>query len=621
MKIAEFSIKNSLLVNLVSVFIILVGLYAMMNLRREAFPQVEYDILTVTTVYPGAPTEDVEKFVTIPIEKELKAVSGLEKITSTSDEGLSSIGIYIDPETHDKKKVIDDVQRAVDRVSTLPSEIDDDPEVFELATREFPVIEISLSGDVGEAQRRIYAEALEDKLTDVDGVAQIRKYGWRDPEVWVEVNPEKLKEYHVSIEEVMAALRTQNVTIPGGQLTTDTDEFNVRTTGEFRTKEEIENVIIRANDSGNWLKVKDVAGVRETFEKEVTVAKVNSERATAMVVLKNEQADAINVVNDVKKVLEDFRKTIPEELKVTTTNDFSYYVKRRLGVLQNNGVIGFVLVLVILFLFLDPIPAFMTAVGIPVAMFLSFLVMSILGININLVSMLGLLLVLGMLVDDGIIVAENVYRYVEEGMEPRAAAIKGTNEVAGPVTVTILTTFAAFAPLMFMEDIIGKFIKEIPMVVIITLSASLFEAFIILPSHLADMIAFSKRRQKEHKPHKEKRWYVVLKNLYSKSLMVALKGRYVVMAMLIGVFLFSIWVAKTQLKMLLFAGEGIEYVWVRAEAKKGTPLEKMEELVAPVEAIIRELPEDELDSYRTYIGAIQTEQGAFDPNAKRGSHL
>ncbi|MCA9398896.1 MAG: efflux RND transporter permease subunit, partial [Candidatus Omnitrophica bacterium] len=562
MKIAEFSIKNSLLVNLVSVFIILVGLYAMMNLRREAFPQVEYDILTVTTVYPGAPTEDVEKFVTIPIEKELKAVSGLEKITSTSDEGLSSIGIYIDPETHDKKKVIDDVQRAVDRVSTLPSEIDDDPEVFELATREFHVIEISLIGDVGEAQRRVYAEALEDKLTDVDGVAQIRKYGWRDPEVWVEVNPEKLKEYHVSIEEVMAALRTQNVTIPGGQLTTDTDEFNVRTTGEFRTKEEIEDVIIRANDSGNWLKVKDIASVRETFEKEVTVAKVNSERATAMVVLKNEQADAINVVNDVKKVLEEFRKTIPEELKVTTTNDFSYYVKRRLGVLQNNGVIGFILVLVILFLFLDPIPAFMTAVGIPVAMFLSFLVMSILGININLVSMLGLLLVLGMLVDDGIIVAENVYRYVEEGMEPRAAAIKGTNEVAGPVTVTILTTFAAFAPLMFMEDIIGKFIKEIPMVVIITLSASLFEAFVILPSHLADMIAFSKRRQKEHKPHKEKRWYVALKTLYSKSLMVALKGRYVVMAILIGVFLFSIWVAKTQLKMLLFAGEGIEYVWV-----------------------------------------------------------
>ena len=374
-------------------------------MRREAFPPVDYDIVTVTTIWPSAPTEDVEKFVTIPLEKEIKSISGLDEVNSKSEEGISSIGVKIDPGVYDKDKVVDDIERAVDRVKNLPKEAED-PEIFELASREFPVLEISLSGDVSEKLRREYAESLEDQLLDIDGVSQVRQYGWRDPEFWVEVDPDKLLNYHVSMEEVIEALRTRNVTVPGGQLTTLNDEFNVRTTGEFHTAEEIADVIIRANDSGNWLKVKDVAVVREEFEDESTISKINGERATAMVVVKTEQGDALHVVRDINVLLDNVREVLPDEIKLTVTNDFSYYVKRRLGVLQRNGIIGFFLVLVILFLFLDPIPAFMTALGIPIAIFSAFIVMTFLDISINLVSMLGIILVLGMLVDDGIIVSE-----------------------------------------------------------------------------------------------------------------------------------------------------------------------------------------------------------------------
>lgn len=617
MKIAQFSVKNSLLVNLASVFIILAGISTMLTMRREAFPQVDYDIVSVTTLWPGAPTEDVEKFVTIPIEDEIKSVSGLDDINSKTDEGLSSISITIDPGVKDKRKVIRDIQRAVDRVKNLPKEIEEDPEVFELATREFPVIEVSIGGAVEEKVRRKYAEALKDKLLDVKGVSQVREIGWRDYEFWVEVIPEKLKEYHVSLDEIMSALRTRNVTVPGGQLITDDAEYNVRITGEFRTVEEIRDVIIRANDSGNWLKIEDVANVKESFEDATTIAKVNGQRASPMVVIKTEQADAINVVRDVKLVIDQFQMTLPENMTIKTANDYSYYVKRRLGVLKNNGIIGFILVLLILFIFLDPIPAFMTAIGIPIALFLSFIIMSFFGITVNLVSMLGIILVLGMLVDDGIIVSENVYRYVEEGMPVNEAVIKGTNEVVGPVTITILTTFAAFVPLMFMGDIIGKFIREIPKVVLITLSASLFEAFIILPSHLHDVLTYFKSSNKKKK---EKLWYVKLKRFYESSLRASLKGRYVVIVGLAIVFFFSIWVVKTQMKFLLFAGEGIEYFWVRAEAPKGTPLEKMEAMLVPVEEIVHKLPSNELESSRTYIGSIESEQG-IDPNARRGSHL
>ena len=617
MSLAKFSVKNSLLINLISLFIILLGLYSMLHMRREAFPPVDYDIATITAVYPGAPTEDVEKFVTIPLEKEIKSISGIEKFTSTSDEGLSQIGIFIDPKVENKNKVVADIQRAVDRMTNLPKEVED-PTVFELATREFPVLEISLSGSVSEEVRRKYAESLEEELLDLKGVSQVREYGWRDHEFWVEVNPNKLRQYYVSLEEIMEALNTQNVTIPGGQLTTDTDEFNVRTVGEFKTAEEIENVIIRANDAGHWLRIKDVANVKNTFADAITIAKINGKKSASMVVVKTEQSDALKVVENVNKVIDKFKEKLPEGMGITITNDFSYYVKRRLGVLQRNGIIGFFLVLVVLFLFLDPIPAFMTAIGIPIALFMSFFVMSLMGITINMVSMLGLILVLGMLVDDGIIVSENIYRHVEDGMEPTKAAVIGTQEVMVPVTITILTTFAAFGPLLFMTDIIGKFIREIPKVVIITLSASLLEAFIILPSHLADVIKYFKKGIVKHR---EKPWFEKFKKLYRKFLHISLKGRYLVIAVMIILFIFSLWVAKTQMKFLLFAGDGIENFLVRAEAKKGTPLEKMNKMLSQVEDIVAQLPKEELDSYRTYIGGIQSDNRKFDPNAKRGPHL
>ncbi|MCA9395116.1 MAG: efflux RND transporter permease subunit [Candidatus Omnitrophica bacterium] len=616
MRIAELSVKNSLLVNLLSVFVILAGTHAMFRMQREAFPAVDYDIVTVTTIWPGAPTEDVEKFVTIPLEEEISSISGLEEMDSSSDEGLSTIGITLDPGVKDKRKVVNDIQRAVDRVRNLPAGAED-PEVFELASREIPVIEISLSGGESEQHRREYAESLKDELLDLEGVSQVREIGWRDYEYWVEVDPHRLTEYHVSMQEIMDALRTRNVTVPGGQLKTGSTEFNVRTTGEFRTKEEIANVIIRANDSGNWLHVKDVASVKAAFEDPTNLARVNNRPASAMLVIKTEQADAIKVVDRVRELIPKFEDSLPDGMTIMTANDFSFYVKRRLGVLTTNGIIGFILVLAILFLFLDPIPAFMTAAGIPIALFATFIVMSLMGITINLVSMLGIILVLGMLVDDGIIVAENVYRYVEQGVPAREATIKGTTEVVAPVTITILTTFAAFGPMMFMEDILGKFIREIPKVVLITLTASLVEAFVILPSHLCDVLQIF---QSKVRAHKERRWFIAVKNIYQRHLSKALQWRYGILMLLLLIFGFTIFIYKTQLTVLLFVGEGIEEFWVRAEAKKGTPLEKTDELLQPVNAIIEALPEHELESYRTYIGSIESERG-FDPNAKRGTHL
>lgn len=621
MKLAEFSVKNSLLVNLISAFIILFGFIAMMNIRREAFPSVSFDEMIITTVYPGAPAEDVEKLVTNPLEEEVKGVSGIKELLSRSEEGLSTINVVIEPSVSDKKKVVDDVKRAVDRVNNLPEEIDEDPEVVELSSDEFPVFEITLGGNFSEQELRDQAEQLEDRILDVRGVSSMTRYGWRDPEFWVEVDPQKLKDLHVSMDEVMRALAARNVTLPGGLIRTEEFEYSIRTTGEFERAQEIADVIIRANDAGNWLRVRDVARVRRTFEQPFDLSRVNGKTTLTMVVVKAASADIIRLVDRVKAEIAVFEKGMPEGMEINVTNDYSYYVQRRLNVLKNNGVIGLLLVVLVLFLFLDPAPAFMTALGLPIALFSTFGIMHLFGVSINLVSMLGLIIVLGMLVDDGIIVSENVYRYVEEGMPPRQAAIRGTQEVIAPVTATILTTFAAFGPLLFMKDILGKFIREVPMAVMIALGASLLEAFIILPAHLADFIHIHHNHRKRRKKRKEpNRWFLKLQQRYTAMLEAVLQHRYL---FLFGFFLFAVAVVlgcSSTMKYVGFKDDGIEEFYIKAELPEGTSLEKTSMVVEELERVVATLPSSELKAYRTFIGAIQ-EDRAFDPGAKKASNL
>ena len=302
------------------------------------------------------------------------------------------------------------------------------------------------------------------------------------------VDADKMREFYVSMDEIENALASRNVSIPAGKLDTLTTEYSIRTTGEFQTAEEVEDVIIRANDAGNWLKIKDVARVDNTFKDEDVINKTLGTRSINLVVMKKESGDAIDIVAEVRKKCANFLKKIPPGLEISFVNDYAFYAKRRLGVLRNNSWFAFIIVIAIMVIFLQRRIAFFTVLGIPISFFITFIVMDALGITINLISMFGLVIVLGMLVDDGIIVAENVYRYMEHGTPPREAAVKGTEEVMGAVTAAILTTLAAFIPLLFMTGILGKFVKNIPIVVIIALIASLGEALIILPSHLADFV-------------------------------------------------------------------------------------------------------------------------------------
>lgn len=619
MNLAKFSTQNSLFVNLLSAFLIIAGLFSMFQLKREAFPEVSFDVVTVATVFRGASPDEVEKLVTTPLEKELREVDNIKDIYSSSTDGVSSIVLEMSPDASDKRKVVDDIQKAVDRVVDLPEGVKDRPVVTEITSKQIPVIKIGVSGKLDEFALRDWADDLKERLESIDGVASVKRLGWRDEQFWVEPDVEKLREYHVSLEEIMAALRAQNVTIPGGRIKTEGQEFLVKTKGEFYTADEIANTVIRANDIGNWLKVKDLANVRHTFEDEIDTSRVEGTRAITLVVIKRENGDAINIVDNAHKVIKNFRSITPAELKVATFYDMSYYIKRRLNVLKTNGIIGVFLVVGVLFLFLHPIPAIATSLGIPVAMLTTFYIMNLMGLSINMITMFGLIVVLGMLVDDGIIISENVYRYIEEGMPPREAAVRGASEVMAPVTSTVLTTIAAFSPLLFMSGLLGKFIMSIPLVIIIALAASLIEAFIILPSHLADFCKPINTKSGTH-PKGEEHWFKSLVEKYIKLLNTALAHRYKVVGGTVATFILCIILAVFFMPFILFSGRGVEQFYIRAEAPAGITLEQMRDYIVPVEAFVSKISRKDLDTYETRIGSMEEERG-FDADAQVGTNL
>ncbi len=619
MKFVDFSVKHSLFVNLLSVFLVVAGLFSMFQLRREAFPEVSFDRVTVSTFYRGASPEEVEKFVTTPMEKELREVDNIKDIYSSSMEGVSLITLEMNEDAADKKKIVDDIQKAVDRVVDLPEGVKDRPLVTEIDSKMIPVIKVAVSGQVDEFTLRHWANELKEDLEEEEGVASVKRLGWRDEQFWVEPSLAKMKDYHVSFEEMAAALRGQNVTVPAGKIHFSGEEFMVRSSGEFETAEEIGATVIRANDAGNALRIKDVAFVRHAFEDEIETTRAEGTRAITLVVIKRETGDAIDIVAGVKKTIARFKEKAPAEIKVSTFYDLSYYIQRRLNVLKNNGFFAVVLVVATLFFFLHPMPALMTSLGIPIALLTTFYAMNLMGMSINLVSMFGLIVVLGMLVDDGIIISENVYRHIEEGMPPREAAIKGASEVIAPVTATVLTTIAAFSPLLFMTGLMGRFMKAVPLVVIIALGASVIEAFIILPSHLAGFCR-PIRREAGNGARREKPWFRRLLGWYQRTLDKALRYRYRVVAGVTLLFIACLIVAKFFMPFILFSGRGVEQFYVRAEAPPGTSLEKMKEMIVPVEEFVARIPRTLLDTHETSVGSMSEERG-YDPAAQSGSNV
>ncbi|MFQ5456026.1 MAG: efflux RND transporter permease subunit [Nitrospirota bacterium] len=595
MSIAEFSIKNPVFVNLLFFIIIIGGIFSYSIMPQEVFPVIPLDKIVISTTYFGVSPEEIEKLITIPIENRLKNIEGIEKINSVSQEGISVIEMDLEKEVSDVQKVVEDIRNDIDKLD-IPEDADDS-EVIIIDTRH-PVINLSISGDVSEDILREIADEMEERILQITGVRNVVISGYRDREIWIEVDADRLNSYQISIDEVVRALQNRNINVPGGIIKGKKTEAIIRTTGEYKNRDEIKNTIVRFNENGRHIYIHDLAYVRPTFKEDISYGRINGKRAISLIVNKKSTGNTITIANRIKEIAKE--KELLEGIRLTISNDSSIWIKNRLQTVYNSGSIGLILVIFILFLFLNWRMAFWTAMGIPASFLGTILVMHFFGMTINMISLFAMIVVLGMVVDDAIIVTENVYRYQLNGYSFSQAAIEGSKEVLMPVIAAVTTSIAAFIPMLLMKGIMGKFISVIPKVVSIALFISLIEALFVLPSHLAD---FSKLPRGKAKRDIEGAWFHTLRKRYRKILVSLIRYRYITSLCIVLVAIGTIFFALNYMKFVLFGMKDLPGAVVKIETYKGTRIEETSRILKQVEEIALRIPENDLDTVTSLIGS------------------
>lgn len=516
MSIPRFSVNNRVIVNLVLYATLIGGAYSAVTLVREMFPESRPRMISIVTRYPGATPLEVERGISERFEEAIKDIEHISKIQTTINEGQSRILVELTSAATDIDAKLNEFKNAIDAIprDELPAEA----ELTQVSKHEprLPVISVTIFGDKDEHSLKAIGRKLRDEILLLPNITSVVAGGIRKAEISVEVIPEKLIEYGVSMSDVAGAIRSANLDLPAGQIKNDEQNIAVRTIGETSDVDRIEETIIRTTPAGKLVRVRDLASVRDHFEDVDITARYNGKPCVDITVYKTGDQDAIDIAQHVKayvagkqhaaydlpwgarlaealgqhsslsKVYEDaYNNPFPGDVQLEVHSNLAQYIEGRLQLLTENAVEGLVLVGLSLLLFLNWRVAFWAMVGVMFSIAGTAILMKLMGSSLNLISMFGLLIVMGILVDDAIIIGENIYSRVEAGQDPHEAAIHGAEEVQGPVVICVLTTMAAFAPLMFIEGQLGDFFKVLPVVAIFALGTSLVEALTMLPTHLS----------------------------------------------------------------------------------------------------------------------------------------
>ncbi len=597
----DYSIKNPLVVNLFLFLVVVVGVISWQSMPEEMFPVVEKDSIKIITKYDGASPEEVEKQVTIPIEDTLDNLQDVDFYYSKSSESVSSITLRLKPEA-DVDELLRTVRDLADAIDGFPEEADE-PEISRVKTR-FPVISVSIYGETRKSLLFNNAKKIKQKIMQLDGVAGVGIAGNRDDEIWVIINPSVMSAKKISTKEIIYALRNNIRDLPGGSVKSLEGDILLRGLGSSSIKS-IENITLRNNNIGGQLLLKEVASVEQRLEEENSVGRFNGKKAVNMSVTKTADASVFDVSKNVREIVKNY--SLPSGLKISAFSDFSINVKTRLDTVKSSGIIGLSLLLISLYFFLNLRVAFITAFGIPVSFLVAAFGMYVFGFTINMVSLFAFLVALGMVVDDAIVVTENTYRHIENGMDPISASKIGAREVFWPIVASTFTTIAAFLPMLSISGTLGKFIEVIPLVVTVALLGSLMEAFIVLPSHCASFL-----KKSEKIDRKKEKWKKAL-SIYNKYLSISIKNRYLVSSITVGILCVIITFAVTRIPYYQFGKVDSGQFFINAEASITSSVKDSERLAIKMEKIIlAELEDSELESLYTNVGVSFKDFSRFD---------
>ena len=588
---------NHVAANILMIFILVSGVLSLFNVVIEVFPELETDMVTVRVPYRGASPAEAEEGVCIRVEEAIASVEGIKRIRSMASENLGTVTIELE-EDADNREVLDDIKAAVDRIETFPVETEK-PVVSEVDTRR-RVITVVLHGDASEKTLKALAERVRDELTALEGISQVEIAGVRNYEISIEVSEEALRRYGLSFEHVANAVSMSSLDLPGGAVKTRGGEILLRTKGQRYRGAEFEDIVVVTRSDGTSVTLSDVATVIDGFEDTDTATRFDGKRAALIQVFRVGSEGALEVAETAKDYLDDLRPSLPSGVSADTWDDDSIILKQRIGLLLRNARLGLLLVFICLALFLNTRLAFWTTMGIPISFLGGFWLVPEFGVSINMISLFAFIVVLGIVVDDAIVVGENIFNYLEEGMKPLDAAIRGVREMAMPVTFAIITTVAAFAPLLFVSGNMGKVMRQIPIVVIMVLLMSLVEALLILPAHLSGAGTLFYKimgpilgpiERVQARIQSGLQWFI--RGPYRKSLDFALEWRYLTVAVaMVFLFLSVSLVAGGFLKFSFMPKVDSDNMTALLTMPQGTPAEQTTAILERIEAAAVRLAAD-----------------------------
>ncbi len=587
----RFFVHNPVAANLLMGIFIISGGLAWWHTPKQLFPDVAPEKINVKIDYLGVGTQEIEKSVTRRVENALKKLTGVQQIDSIVSPGVSLTVLTLKYDTNGQE-LLQDVKNEIDAIgSDLPQNIKE-PEIAKVA-RKIPVLSLVLSGEVSEKKLRQEALQVRDELLEYSSINEILLFGVRDQEIWIELTPEKLQEYDLTIAEVGNVLAEENLNLTGGELKSLGSYIQVKSVGEELTAFSLENKVIRTNSDGSFLFLKDIARVSEGFAPEKGEVRFSQSRACRLEIMKTAGEDVLQISAIIEDYLAKNSLRLAGAISIKVAKNNSRFVAQRLNLMWGNAWMGFLLVLFSLWVFLNFRVAFWVAMGIPIACLATFVGMQCFSVSINIMSLLGLILVLGMLVDDAVVVGENIFSQKQENSTWLESAITGTREVFVPVMAAVTTTIIAFSPLLLVSGTFGQWVSDIPKVVTLALAMSLVEVFFILPAHLGQ----SKNRKTfpwltRLEIAKNEFFKTTLPLAFATKLKKLLRWRYLIIAFICGISLASISLVIGKKVPFVFVQKiDSEIVAVVIEMIPGTSRQKTREAVIEIENILGQYPE------------------------------
>ena len=615
-KLSSWAISNKSTVAVITFIVILGGYLSYTSMPRENFPEIIVPQIYVATPYPGNSALDVEKLITKRLEKEINAITGVDKITSTSIQGYSSINVEFNFDISPSEallKVKDKVDIAM-ADKDFPKDLPSEPSITEMNfSEQMPIMNINLSGDFSMDQLKDYAEYLEDEIEELTEISGVDIRGVQEKELQIAVDLYKMQASKISFNDIENAVAFENQSISSGDILENGTRRNVRVVGEFKDPSNIENIVVK-HEKGNIVYLRDIAEVSFKEQEKQSYAREYSQPVVMLDVKKRSGQNLLKASSKIDQIIAEAKSSVfPNNLIISKTNDQSNDTRTMVSDLENSIILGVILVVTVLYFFLGFRNALFVGIAIPLSMFLSFTILSFLGVTLNTMVLFSLVIALGMLVDNGIVVVENVYRLMDEGMPRIQAAKQGVGEVALPIIASTATTLAAFLPLVLWDGIIGKFMQWLPITLIIVLSSSLFVALVINPMLIS---LYMKVVKKDHKTT----FINTLEKLYERFLSFALQGKkpyFIVIGTFILLFLAGGLMSIFPPKILFFPDTEAKQVFVFLEYPIGTDIEETNVLSKRIEADIENhLKKYETDGDNFLVTSVigQVGEGTSDPS-------